>query len=573
MARMLPSYIDKSCKSKGEKIIFDLLEKSPFTSGWTVLHSLNLSEHATRLFGEIDFLLLIPGGGIFIVEVKGGDVRSIDGTWHFINKSGYPKRGKSPFVQGLEAMFSLKAAIKKQFGSAHKFNRLQYGFCVAFPEINFDIPSVEYQPWQVFDKLARENSPEQFFENLLAFTTEKHRGQEWFSDESLPSAEELNELCDFFRGDFYRLRAVQERLEEFDSNVKVYTREQFTLLDSIRANERSLISGSAGTGKTMIALESAVRAAMEGKKVFLTCYNRLVGQWMQKQLGEWNERITVSSLHSYMEKVSKGFDHDRSAPDFFTTYMPELLKNIFDKGIEGRFDKLIIDEGQDLIRQEYLNLFDAMLTGGLAEGEWEIYGDFERQAIFSQLSKLEMLAMIRGFSTPVNFVLNINCRNTREIGEETTLLSGFEKPPFLLEHLTGIAVDYQFYKDENDRIQKLTAILKKLKEEGLKAHELVLLSPRRFESSIPGCITGFKITELKVMADAKVKESIGFSTIQAYKGMESNYVILTDLEDLTSDVARSLLYVGMTRAKYALIMMIHESAREQYKAILINKLK
>jgi RecG-like helicase len=50
-----------------------------------------------------------------------------------------------------------------------------------------------------------------------------------------------------------------------------------------------VIQGSAGTGKTMIAIESAIRAADEGKKVFLTCFNRIIGEWMQKPI-EWLEQ-------------------------------------------------------------------------------------------------------------------------------------------------------------------------------------------------------------------------------------------------------------------------------------------
>jgi ATP-dependent exoDNAse (exonuclease V) beta subunit len=54
--------------------------------------------------------------------------------------------------------------------------------------------------------------------------------------------------------------------------------------------------------------------------------------------------------------------------------------------------------------------------------------------------------------------------------------------------------------------------------------------------------------------------------------MESNYVVITDIEDLTSEVAKSLLYVGMSRAKYGLILLIAESMRNDYREILKSKL-
>jgi len=576
MAKLSPPYIDKDCKSTGERMIFDMFKKDSFTEDWIVLHSLNLSQHTKRLYGEIDFLLLIPNAGVFVLEVKGGDVRCKNGEWEFIDRHGNVNRNKSPFVQAKDAMFSLKEEIKKEFGASHKFNKIQFGFFVAFPQVNFDKHSVEYQQWQIFDKTNYNSNHEAFFKNLVQQFTEKHKTQFWFSPtESLPSRQDLEELCRFLRGDFMRVRSAKERLTEFDSQVKTYTEEQFGVVESIQLNERSVIQGSAGTGKTMIAIESAIRAADEGKKVFLTCFNRIIGEWMQKQLEGWNN-ITVSSLHSYLFELSKGFDHDKtqeSKQDFYSKYLPNLMKEFFKIGVQGKFDKLIIDEGQDLIREEYLGLFDSMLTGGLANGNWEIYGDFERQAIYSQLSKSEMLDLLKTFGHHSKHLLRINCRNTKEIGEETSLISGFEKPPFLLEYLEGLPVAYHFYRDEAHQKQILSEQLKKVSSESLPFNELVILSPKKFENSCVKSFADYSIKEIKTANEVSATQKhFGFATVQSYKGMESNYVLITDIEDLSSEVAKSLMYVGMSRARYGLILLISETMHNQYYDILKNKL-
>ena len=62
-----------------------------------------------------------------------------------------------------------------------------------------------------------------------------------------------------------------------------------------------------------------------------------------------------------------------------------------------------------------------------------------------------------------------------------------------------------------------------------------------------------------------------FATVQSYKGMESNYVMITDVEDLSSEIAKSLMYVGMSRARYGLILLISETRQNQYYEILKNK--
>ncbi len=559
-------------------MLFDIFKYSPFAKDWIVLHSLNLSEHNKRLYGEIDFLILIPGGGIYVMEVKGGDVKCIGGVWYFTNKRNITdKSNVGPFNQARDAMYSLLNGIQNEFGKGHRLTRILLGFFCAFPQISFDKHSVEYEQWQILDKDTINVGLEHFFKNLVQQFIQKHKSQPWFSEaNSLPDTNDLKHLCDFLRGDFERVRTVKERLEEFNKQVKSYTDEQYRVLDHIQFNERSIIQGSAGTGKTMIAMESAARAAQEGQTVFLTCFNRLIGEWMQKQLEEYKDRITVSSLHGFLFEESKGFNYDQTQSnrqDFYSKYLPILLRDLYMKGINDRFDKLIIDEGQDLIREEYMGLFDSMLKGGLATGQWEIYGDFERQAIFAQLSKEKMFSLIEQTTKPTKFFLQRNCRNTKQIGEETSLISGFVKPPFLLEHLEGIPVEYAFYNNQKQQAELLESQLRLLAKNGLPLNELIILSQKKMENSCAVAVSGFRIKEIKHTDEISVRQNYyGFATVQSYKGMECNYVLISDIEDLSSENSKSLLYVAMTRAKYGLIMLLSESVRNQYREILKNKL-
>ncbi|MFN8244917.1 MAG: NERD domain-containing protein [Ferruginibacter sp.] len=531
-----------------------------------------------RLYGEIDFLILIPGGGIFVMEVKGGDVKCIDGVWQYTNRFNVTNTSNvGPFNQARDAMFSLRSSIEKEFGKDHQFTKFLFGFLCAFPHISFDKHSVEYEPWQILDKDSINAGLEFYFQNVVNHFIHKHKNKKWFSEKySLPETKDLNLLCNFLRGDFERVRTVKERLALFDKEVKIYTEEQYRMLDSIQLNERSIIQGSAGTGKTMIAIESAVRAAAEGKSVFLTCYNRLIGDWMQNQVEGWKDKITVSSLHNFLFEQSKGFEYDQnqcSQQDFYSKYLPHLLKDIYHKGIYNKFDKIIIDEGQDLIREEYLSLFDSMLKGGLVNGNWEIFGDFERQAIYSQLSEKEMLDLVKNYSSYSRHLLTINCRNTKQIGEETCLISGFEKPPFLLEHLEGIPVEYIFYSDKAHQQLLLSEQLKKLTESKMSLNELVIISPRKYENSCCNSFSAFPIIEIKNdLENSPSQINFGFATIQSYKGMENNYVIITDIDDLSSEKAKSLLYVGMSRARFGLILFISEAVRSEYRDILKFKI-
>ncbi len=113
MARMIPPYISPEVKSTGEKQIFELFKNDPVTESWIVLHSLNLSQHTRRLYGEIDFLVLAPGLGIFVLEVKSGEVKRKEGVWQFVNRfKEINTSPKGPFVQAQEGMFSILESIK-----------------------------------------------------------------------------------------------------------------------------------------------------------------------------------------------------------------------------------------------------------------------------------------------------------------------------------------------------------------------------------------------------------------------------------------------------------------------------
>jgi phosphate starvation-inducible protein PhoH len=52
----------------------------------------------------------------------------------------------------------------------------------------------------------------------------------------------------------------EQRLGDTEELILSYTKEQYKFLDHLEDNERCLFQGSAGTGKTMLALESAKRS-------------------------------------------------------------------------------------------------------------------------------------------------------------------------------------------------------------------------------------------------------------------------------------------------------------------------
>jgi hypothetical protein len=61
---MIPAELDGSTQSPDEIDIYRRLKDDPAAGNWTVIHSLNVADHATQIEGEIDFVAIVPGKGV-----------------------------------------------------------------------------------------------------------------------------------------------------------------------------------------------------------------------------------------------------------------------------------------------------------------------------------------------------------------------------------------------------------------------------------------------------------------------------------------------------------------------------
>ena len=70
--RMIPSVTGPATNRGAERLLFAAL--SPLDApGWTAFHSLDVSEHEHKRWGELDFVLLSKEA-LLVIEVKGGGV-------------------------------------------------------------------------------------------------------------------------------------------------------------------------------------------------------------------------------------------------------------------------------------------------------------------------------------------------------------------------------------------------------------------------------------------------------------------------------------------------------------------
>ncbi len=145
--------------------------------------------------------------------------------------------------------------------------------------------------------------------------------------------------------------------------------------------------------------------------------------------------------------------------------------------------------------------------------------------------------MIQERGHPVKFRLTINCRNTKQIGEATSLLTGFQKPPFILNDIEGIPVEYKFYRNREHQIKELEELLMKLKRQNIPDNNITILSRYKFENS---CVSGLDLNDFPVEIFSSKHnaipllqncKNISFATISGFKGLENSYITLKSAKD------------------------------------------
>ena len=579
---MIPAQLDDAVRSSAERRIFDLLNTDPSTSDWTVLHSLGLARRETGPFGEIDFVVIIPEEGIICLEVKGGRISSEGGKWRTMDRRGnVAVLGKSPFMQARESMFALRNYIISHFGEESPESKCPIGFAVAFPDVGCPPATPEFERSDVIDS---EDLRAPISASIKRVARNRLREFQRRSGVRYPTPSQIKSIRTYLRPDFDLVVAKAVSLGRIESRLLGLTEEQYDRLDNLQDNPRCLFEGAAGTGKTLLALEYARRADRDGSKVLFVCFNRLLGNWLREltegtgiTAGTWHE--TVKRLIVASSVGEEFLEHERDAVESNSlgTLFDELYPFYGEIALEEMdelFDVLVVDEAQDLVDVTSLDLLNRAVRGGLAGGRWGIFGDFTRQALYSTPSApVEDLSRYSEYF--VRARLTINCRNTRRIAGETAIIGGFVSPPYRLGQVAGMPVEHRYWRTESGLLRSITATVRRLVADGVSVDDMMILSPRRLENSALAGVE--EVCDLPLVDCSRSLSTSGgcvrFSTIHSFKGLESQVVIIIDIDEVDDDMSQALLYVGMSRARSLLIMLINERARSSIDARIMAAMR
>jgi len=510
--------------SSAEMRVFNLLKNVDLGRQWTAYHSLNCSEHQYKKWSEIDFLLVGPDG-VVVLEVKGGRIQREVGVWYYVDRwDRRHKNTEGPFVQAKTAMYALKNSIAGRGGiDKDLLGRWLFGWGVVFPDVDWQEDGPENPREIVASRSATASTRhfERYIRGLISYWEGKSRAITPIDDSELKAlGRTLRPNIDLYPP---LTLSIGHTMEE----MQALTDEQYERVEVIEENDRVIVTGGAGTGKTHLMIQCARREAESGKTVLIVVHSTVLAAWLDKSICHRN--VTV-----------RAYDNLPRPPK------PQ--------------DVLMVDEGQDLLDMGVFDTLAEHLNGSLDVGRWRWFMDSQNQTGISGWHDPDALDfLLNGLTSgpPVRLPLKMNVRNTHEVIDCTRMWTGKDIGRSKLKGHGRLATLAVFH----DRLELATKVSKLLDELIDDEHALIddigVVLSMGDDGAILRNLTKrhrrklAKLDSTSVRADLRGK--LVWGNVQHFKGMERAIILAVGFDDTSICRERlSELYVTMTRANYGL---------------------
>lgn len=538
--RTLPPDVTGNMLRSTECDVFRRLE-AVLDDSFVVFYSrpwLGLKPDGEEIDGECDFIVAHPELGMLTLEVKGGAVAYDPRTdqWTSRDRWKVTHNIKNPVQQARSAKHEL---LKKLNASPHwKSRRIRARHGVVLPhssappgDLGADMPQRIF----CFAERFQDGFRDWILERFGDAPPDEGRTKELGRDG-------VQALEKILAKPFQLRTPLGALLSRDDAALQVLTHQQFHILRAIEAVPRVAISGGAGTGKTVLAMEEAGRRAESGARTLFVCYNRALAAETRRRL-KGGPPVTVTTFHELCADMTRraGIPQPQGVPEaqLFEELWPELLMRAFERLADERYDAIIVDEGQD-----FLPLWWTAVESGLSpDGVFRIFYDNNQRVYASAIRLPEDVDLV-----PIRLTLNL--RNTRRIHELVRQhYFGHEIEAVGPEGVEVRGITVQSSDDLGRCISDCVARLESLEHVSCGDIAVLVGTEKAIENIAPRKHLGEFQT---ARCDEDTQGRIVVDSIRRFKGLERPVVVIAATPDTVIDT--ELPYVALSRARTHLVI-------------------
>ena len=540
--RTLPPDVTGNTLRNSECGVFRRLE-AVLDDSFVVFYSrpwLGLRPDGEEIDGECDFIVAHAELGMLTLEVKGGAVAYDPRTdrWTSRDRWKVTHNIKNPVQQARSAKHQL---LRKLNASPHwKARRIRARHGVVLPhssappgDLGADMPQRIFCFVETFEDGFRDWILGRFGDAPPHEGPTKKMGPDG-----------LQALEKILAKPFQLRTPLGTLLSQDDVALQVLTQQQFHILRAIEAVPRAAISGAAGTGKTVLAMEEARRCAERGARTLFICYNRGLAMDVRHRLKD-GPPITAMTFHELCTTVTTraGLTCPGGVPErqLFEEVWPELLMQAYERLGDERHEAIVVDEGQDFLPLWWTAVEAGLNPDGL--GLLRIFYD-DNQRVYAGANNLpEEVALV-----PIRLTMNL--RNTRRIHE------------LVRQHYTGHEIEAVGPEGVEVRWLKVNTqdeLGKRISDCVARLYSREHVSPDCIavlvtsESAIEGIAPRNRLGEFRTMCcDEQSKGRIIVDSIRRFKGLERPVVVIAATPETV--INDELPYVALSRARTHLVI-------------------